>query len=91
MSSTASRHRRPPAPRLPDDADARLRAIAGGQPVEEEGVALFPGSTVPYVYRTVHRPVTPAAGGEQSAAARDRRKELIGYDELNGDQECPCQ
>ncbi|MGW7449599.1 hypothetical protein [Kitasatospora sp. NPDC054795] len=50
------RHRRPPSPRLPEDTDARLRAVAGGQPVVEEGVVVFLGSTVPYVYRTVHRP-----------------------------------
>ncbi|MBD0673524.1 hypothetical protein BU198_23120 [Streptomyces sp. CBMA156] len=50
------RHGRPPAPRLPDDTDARLRAIADGRPVVEEGVVTFPGSTVPYAYRTVHRP-----------------------------------
>ncbi|MFD4660618.1 hypothetical protein ACFWP2_33970 [Kitasatospora sp. NPDC058444] len=50
------RHRRPPDPQLPTDTDARLRAIAGEQPVLEEGVVVFPGSTVPYAYRTVHRP-----------------------------------
>ncbi|MFJ6141767.1 hypothetical protein [Kitasatospora sp. NPDC092286] len=50
------RHRRPPGPQLPADADDRLRAIADEQPVVEEGVATFPGSTVPYAYRTVHQP-----------------------------------
>ncbi|SOB89058.1 hypothetical protein [Streptomyces sp. 1331.2] len=50
------RHRRPPAPELPADTDARLRAIAEQRCVVEEGVATFPESTVPYAYRTVHRP-----------------------------------
>ncbi|MFJ9841785.1 hypothetical protein ACIRYZ_15190 [Kitasatospora sp. NPDC101155] len=50
------RHRRPPDPQLPDDADARLHAIANKQPIVEEGVVVFHDSTVPYAYRTVHRP-----------------------------------
>jgi hypothetical protein len=50
------RHRRPPAPQLPADTDARLRVIADEQPVVEEGVVAFPDSTVPYAHRTVHRP-----------------------------------
>ncbi|MFI8081632.1 hypothetical protein ACIF6L_12680 [Kitasatospora sp. NPDC086009] len=50
------RHRRPPDPHLPDDADLRLRAIARQQNVVEEGVAVLPGSAAPYAYRTVHRP-----------------------------------
>ncbi|MFF3071408.1 hypothetical protein ACFVSN_06020 [Kitasatospora sp. NPDC057904] len=54
MTATG-RHRRPPDPQLPADTDARLRAIANGQPVVEGGVVVFSGSTVPYVYRTVHR------------------------------------
>ncbi|MFG2907648.1 hypothetical protein ACGF13_21615 [Kitasatospora sp. NPDC048286] len=56
--TAVGRHRRPPDPRLPTDADtdAWLRAIVEGRPVVEEGVVAFPGSTVPYGYRTVHRP-----------------------------------
>ncbi|WP_331744504.1 hypothetical protein [Kitasatospora sp. NBC_01300] len=52
----AGRHRRPPEPQLPADTDARLRAIADQRPVVEEGIVTFPASTVPYAYRTVHRP-----------------------------------
>ncbi|MEU8919506.1 hypothetical protein AB0D10_01045 [Kitasatospora sp. NPDC048545] len=50
------RHRRPPEPALPDDADQLLDAIAAGQPIVEEGVVLLPGSTVPYGYRNEYRP-----------------------------------
>ncbi|MGW4895148.1 phosphotransferase family protein [Kitasatospora sp. NPDC004240] len=54
--NAVGRHRRPPAPHLPADTDARLHAIAEQQTVVEEGVVTFPESTVPYAYRTVHRP-----------------------------------
>ncbi|MEU6236270.1 hypothetical protein [Kitasatospora sp. NPDC047058] len=54
--SAMGRHRRPTVPQLPADADVCLRAIADEEPVVEEGVVVFPDSTVPYAYRTVHRP-----------------------------------
>ncbi|MFE4515141.1 hypothetical protein ACFRMQ_13255 [Kitasatospora sp. NPDC056783] len=53
------RHRRPPAPdqaRLPPDADLRLRAIAEGRTLTDEGVATLPGATHAYAYRTLYRP-----------------------------------
>ncbi|MER6396052.1 hypothetical protein ABT263_08300 [Kitasatospora sp. NPDC001603] len=52
----AGRHRRPPDPALPTDADIRLDAVGRRQHVVEEGFVVFPNSTVPYAYRTVHRP-----------------------------------
>ncbi|CAM5692610.1 hypothetical protein AB0F92_30370 [Kitasatospora aureofaciens] len=52
----AGRHRRPPEPEFPSDADHRLRAIAEQRPVVEEGVVLFSGSDRPYLYRTVYEP-----------------------------------
>ncbi|MFD7729626.1 hypothetical protein ACFV6F_04445 [Kitasatospora phosalacinea] len=50
------RHRRPPPPAPPENATALLHAAATGLPVVEEGVVVFDGGTVPYAYRTVHRP-----------------------------------
>ena len=50
------RHRRPPDPVLPADAETRLRAITGGELVVEEGVVIFPGSRHPYLYRDTFRP-----------------------------------
>ncbi|MGW4890685.1 hypothetical protein ACWEQL_00220 [Kitasatospora sp. NPDC004240] len=50
------RHRRPPGPPPPEHATALLHAVGTGRPVEEEGVVVFDGSTVPYAYRTVHWP-----------------------------------
>ncbi|MFE3500042.1 hypothetical protein [Kitasatospora sp. NPDC059160] len=52
----AGRHRRPPEPEFPADADHRLRAIADQRPLVEEGVVLLPGSDHPYLYRTVYQP-----------------------------------
>ncbi|GJF34097.1 hypothetical protein KNE206_67970 [Kitasatospora sp. NE20-6] len=50
------RHRRPPGPLRPEHAAALLYAVGSGRPVVEEGVVVFPGSTIPYAYRTVHQP-----------------------------------
>ncbi|MFD7639573.1 hypothetical protein ACFV4P_02875 [Kitasatospora sp. NPDC059795] len=50
------RHRKPPVDVLPAEADLLLEAISSGRPVVEEGVAVLPGGTVPYAYRTEAAP-----------------------------------
>ncbi|GHH79025.1 hypothetical protein GCM10018781_56100 [Kitasatospora indigofera] len=55
MRAVTGRHRRPAEPQPPAHL-AVVRSATDGQPVVEEGVVVFPGSTIPYAYRTVHQP-----------------------------------
>ena len=49
----AGRHSRLPDPaaQCPADADQQLRAVSGGQPVTEEGVAVPDGGDAAFLYR----------------------------------------